>query len=25
MVRFWTDRDGDFGLTLAEPAHSAAR
>ncbi|HTZ30411.1 MAG TPA: L-histidine N(alpha)-methyltransferase [Streptosporangiaceae bacterium] len=19
MVRFWTDRDGDFGLTLAEP------
>ena len=20
MVRFWTDQDGDFGLTLAEPA-----
>ena len=25
VVRFWTDEDGDFGLTLAEPAPSAAR
>jgi L-histidine N-alpha-methyltransferase len=22
MVRFWTDQDGDFGLTLAEPARA---
>ena len=22
MVRFWTDPDGDFGLTLAEPARA---
>ena len=22
MVRFWTDRRGDFGLTLAEPARA---
>jgi L-histidine Nalpha-methyltransferase len=22
VVRFWTDQDGDFGLTLAEPAHA---